>query len=181
MPALDETKELIVLDLEEWEKLPELDLGDNIALEDGSSYQEKRLVIKDFRSLYDQANDVIYPYVTYYNKKGAAITERLVRCDRIIRAIFVKVDDSEDKGRYDNFLEVITAAQGLEGLKQIRMAYTSDIYNWYEKIVKLRTSLVRDIFPLPVLIRKYVGVAYEELPNTTRNYYEIVALDKIPA
>ncbi len=181
MPILDDTKELIILELEGWEKLSELDLGKSLDHSTGGSYQERRIVIKSIRSLFDLENDVIYPYITYYDKKGTEKTERLVKCDKVIRAIFAKEDGSEAKGRYNSFLEVITAAQGLEGLNQIRMAYTLDVYNWYEQIIKLQVSYPRGIFPMPFLIRRNTGVAYEELPNTIRNYFEIIPLDKIPS
>ncbi|MCE7743311.1 MAG: hypothetical protein GOP50_12745 [Candidatus Heimdallarchaeota archaeon] len=181
MPILDDTKELIILELDEWEKLSELDLGELKPHSTGGNFQQRKIIVKQVRSLYDRESDTLYPYITYYNKKGIAKTERLVKCDKIIRGIFAKEDGSEHKGRYHSFLEVITAAQGLESLKQIRMAYTLDIYNWYEKTIKLQASYPRGIFPMPFLVRKNIGVSYDEIPNTIRNYYEIIPLDKLPS
>jgi len=178
MPILDDTKELVILELEEWEKLSELEFGDLKPHSTGGNFQDRKIVVKQVRSLYDQESDTLYPYITYYNNKGVKKTERLVKCDKVIRAIFSKEDGSETKGRYNSFLEVVTAAQGLEGLNQIRMAYTLDLYNWYEHVTKLHVSLSQGLFPTPVLIRRYVGVAHEELPNTVRNYIEVIPLDK---
>ncbi len=180
MPLIEDTKELIILETDEWEKLPELDLGKLKDFSSGGNYQERKIIIKSLRSLFDQENDVLYPYITYYDERGKEKTERLVKCDKIIRAIFAKEDGSEVKGRYNNFLEVVTAAQSLGALKQIRMSYTSGIYNWYEKAIKQYTSFPQGIFPMPVLIRKNIGVTYEQLPNTIRNYHEILSLDKEP-
>lgn len=180
MPVLEDTKELIILEKEEWEKLNELELGKIQTDSNGNSYQERKLVIKRVRSLFDQTDDVLYPYITYYNEKGQEKTERLVKTDKIIRAIFVKQDGSEVKGKYSDFMELTAEANEVGELKQIRTAYTYNIYNWYERVVKQYTNIPREYFPIPVLIRKYIRAPYEELPTLTRDYYEIIALDKEP-
>ena len=146
----------------------------------GINYQERKIVIKRVRSLFDQKEDVLYPYITYYNEKGQEKTERLVKTDKIIRAIFVKQDDTEIKGKYHDFMELTAEANEAGELKQIRTAYTYNIYNWYERVVKQSSTFPKEYFPRPILIRKYIRAPYEELPALTRDYYEIVALDKEP-
>lgn len=181
MPTISDANELIVLTIQEWEGLPEFDLGDIINQQDGSRVRERRVVIKCMRCLIEEEEkDVLFPYITYYHE-GDEKTERLVKSDKRFRLRNIwEMEEDEYVLETEDFLEIVTKMNSGLKTEDFIVSDTLNIYSWIKQVKERYINLPHKYFPRAFLVQCRKNYTKEKYSYISRESHSIIPLELEP-
>ena len=180
MPMISDKNEFIVLTFQEWQNLPEFNLRSSTLLDDGSRVREKRVIVKNIRCLIEDDRDVLFPYITYYDKEEEK-TERLVKVDNLFKLRNVSDDESKPILETKAWLDIVTKVNtGLE-IRDLIVFDTINIYNWIKRVKERYVNLPHEYFPRAFKIQHKKNYTHHMSPNLNRESYLIIPLELEPS